>query len=348
MNSAPFGESGHMMGHLFRADVVFAWVCIAPFVLGCHAAAAPDAAAPAPPDVSSATADLGALIAGTAVAHTFKIVNTGTEPFRIISVDKSCSCQEVNFDSEEMIAAGKTGNIAIKIATKGFEGRKRWLFTVHTSAHDKGQDAIPLSLTADMIAKIKALPSAISFGVMHAGMTIPTKKLQISEAHGDVQDKFTGFTVRQDVPTIRVIRKEDAPPGTVILDVGIAENAPLGDLVATIVLNFTDHEVPSIEIPVAGRIEGIIVTTPRVLTVDSGQTFVPTVKLSAKDGRSFKVLKTDVDGRLLIAATTESESDHLYKITCGVDVAPGKYTAVFHTDVEDQKVISLPIVIFKK
>lgn len=327
-----------MASNPFKAATVCAWSFVVLVLAGCQGADS---------DAPSTTADLGALVAGTDIIHTFRVPNSGKEPFRIIAVDKSCSCQDVTFDSEAMIPPGKTGTVAVKIGTKGFEGNKHWAFTAHTKTAADDRDAIQLSLAAEIIARMKVIPSALSFGVIRSGTAVPAKKLEICEMGADVVSKFAGFEIRQGHSTVRVIRRQTAPPGTIILDVTVAENAPVGDVNATLLLRFSDPDMPLIEVPVAGRIEGAIFTTPRIVTFDTSQAFVPTVKLSAKDGRSFKVLKTDADGPLSITASTDDGSDHLYKISCSETAEPGKYTAVFHTDLDDQKTISLPIVIVK-
>lgn len=321
-----------------KAASVCAWSFLALVFAGCQRA---------DPDAPSTAVDLGSLIAGTDIVYTFKVLNPGKEPFRIIAVDKSCSCQDVTFDSDAMIPPGKIGTIAVKIGTKGFEGKKHWQFTAHTKTQADEREAVPLSLDAEIIARLKVIPSAISFGAIQTGSAVPAKKLVICEMGADVASKFTGFEIRQGHSAVRVTRRQLSPPGTINLDVSVAENAPVGDLNATLLLRFSDPDIPLIEVPVAGRIEGTLFTTPRLVTFDTSQAFIPTVKLSAKDGRPFKILKADADGPLSITASTEDGSDHLYKISCSESAQPGKYTAVFHTDLEDQKTICLPVVIQK-
>lgn len=327
------------MFHSLKPAFFRAWPCLVLIITGCQRA---DPGAPV------TAVNLGSLIAGTDIIQTFKVVNSGKEPFRIIAVDKSCSCQDVTYDSEAMVQPGKIATIAVKIETKGFEGKKHWQFTAHTKTQADEREAIPLSLDAEIIAKMKVIPSALSFGVIQSGTPFPAKKVEICEMGSDVVSKFVGFEVRQGHTAVRATRRQLSPPGTVILDVTLANSAPVGDLNATLLLKFSDPDMPLVEVPVAGRIEGTLFTTPRLVTVDNSQAFIPTVKLSAKDGRAFKVLKADADGPLTIIASAEDGSDHLYKISCSESAEPGKYMAIFHTDLEDQKTICLPVVVQKK
>lgn len=61
--------------------------------------------------------NMGSFKSGEAAEHTFKFVNVGNAPFKILDVKSTCSCTASNWTSD-FVQAGDTGSIHITFDTK--------------------------------------------------------------------------------------------------------------------------------------------------------------------------------------------------------------------------------------
>jgi hypothetical protein len=124
------------------------------------------------------------------------VLNRGAKPFSVKNVRKSCSCQTAIYDQDRVVKPGEYAKLRVEVPTKGAEGFQIYYFVLETDSNENGWNKIPLSLKAQLAAKIKANPSQISFG------TIPVDKgakarLVVVSAEGNVCDSFRGFEVNQ-------------------------------------------------------------------------------------------------------------------------------------------------------
>lgn len=77
-------------------------------------------------------ADLGEVVEGTIVKHSFEFQNTGNEPLFIYSAQGSCGCTIPNF-SKEPIAPGQKGKIDIEFDSNGRPGSNTKTVSVHAN-----------------------------------------------------------------------------------------------------------------------------------------------------------------------------------------------------------------------
>ena len=105
--------------------------------------------------------DFKDVIEGRDIAHSFEVFNEGDEPLKIEQVKPDCSCSVVNFD--QSIPPQGRGKIAVKVDTKGFEGKQRWGIKVLTN-DPKWKEAV-----LDIRANIKPILTLSAKSVQFTG-----------------------------------------------------------------------------------------------------------------------------------------------------------------------------------
>jgi hypothetical protein len=289
--------------------------------------------------------DLGRIIAGPPIKHTFVVLNRGAQPFRVKNIRKSCSCQTAIYDQNRVVNPGEYAKLTVEVPTKGAEGFQVFYFVLETDSNENGWNKIPLSLKAQLAAKIKPNPSQISFG------TIPIDKgakarLMVISAEGNVCESFRGFELNQKIKTVLLSRRNDAPTGMIELEVEIPRGAAIGDVNATIVLKFDDKEVPRIDVPVVGRIEGDIRPVPQVVMMSSGNTSRRIVELMSRNGIPFSVTTVNSDDGIKIEPiSAEQDIHHRYAVFVEDGLRPGDYSITFTTDQPMQTTLTLPVIV---
>jgi hypothetical protein len=130
------------------------------------------------------------------------------------------------------------------------------------------------------------------------------------------------------------------------MDVEVPRGAAIGDVNATIVLNFDDKEVPRIEVPVVGRIEGDIRPVPQVLIMSSANSPRRVVGLMSQNGTPFSItnVRSDV-GIRIEPGSAEQGITHRYAVFVEDGLRPGDYSITFTTDQPMQTKLTLPVIV---
>ncbi|NQT12613.1 MAG: DUF1573 domain-containing protein [Planctomycetes bacterium] len=289
--------------------------------------------------------DLGRQVAGPPIKYTFQVLNGAAKPFRVGHVRKSCSCETATVDRDRVVNPGEYTSLTVEIPTKGREGPQAYQFILETDSSEDGWSTIPLILRAQCVAKIRANPSQISFG------TVPVEKgkkarLVVVSAEGNVCNRFRGCEVRQQVETVLLTRRTDAPAGMIEMEVEIPSGAPIGDVNAVVVLEFDDREVPRIEVPVIGRVEGDLRPVPQVLIVSSGDSSRRVVALTSRNETPFSVTAVHSDAGIRVEPeSTEQGTAHRYEVFVETGLRPGDHSIIFTTDRPVGATLTLPVIV---
>jgi hypothetical protein len=288
--------------------------------------------------------DRGRVIAGPSLRSTFRVQNRSASAFRIKSVRRACACQHVTFDKEHAVAPGDYANVSVEAPTTGREGPQSYHFVLQTDASEEGWKEIPLVLKAQVAARIKAIPSQIALGVT-AGKPASASLVVVS-SECNVRDRFRRMELEQHSGSVSVNERPNAPRGTMEYEVTVSADAPIGDINAKVVLTFDDNEVPRIEVPVVGRVEGDIYPVPRVLRMSPNEDTRPVVGVMSRSKLPFSITEVKTGHGLCVERESEEgDFSHRYSVSMRDALRPGKYLIRFTTDQPFQKTITLPVVV---
>lgn len=308
-------------------------------VVGCDREASSGGAAAG----SDREISLGRVIAGPRLKKTFRLRNGGASAFHVTNVRKACSCEAVKFDKSAVVDPGACADVTVDAPTKGREGPQAYHFVVETDSSEEEWKAIPIVLTAQVAAKIKANPSQLVFGVVKAGIAASSRLVVVS-SEGNVRDRFRGIELRQRIQTVSLTERSSAPAGTIEFDVAVSREAPIGDIAGTIVLSFEDDEVPKIEVPVIGRVEGDIYPVPSALTISLSENNRGVIGVMSRSKAPFKISAVQTREVLSVAPDgPDGDSNHRYTVSTRDAIRPGEYSVVFITDQPLQSSVSLPV-----
>jgi hypothetical protein len=105
--------------------------------------------------------DLGKVLAGKPLKHTFSFVNSGANPVEIVEARASCGCL-APVVTQQVCAPGKTGVIRLDINTLSQPaGRNTWRVTVTQRSGDQTSENT-LSISADLEREIEVQPTAVT------------------------------------------------------------------------------------------------------------------------------------------------------------------------------------------
>lgn len=121
-----------------------AFLAVSLLLVFVFAVSAQDAGKPSV-SIPSLEHSFGSVKAGTPLAYSFEIKNSGKSDLEIKSVSPSCGCTTSKFD--KVIAPGKVGSVTLEVAkTDGYKGEVTKTATVTTN--DPEHQTFTLSLRA--------------------------------------------------------------------------------------------------------------------------------------------------------------------------------------------------------
>lgn len=291
------------------------------------------------------TIDLGEVPEGPSINVEFIIANHSASSIRLTAVERSCACQVVKFDREREIQTGEQICIAAEVPTVGLDGPHSYHFIAKTTSNEPAYESIPLSVTAQIKPKIKVSPSEINFGKLTSNKFEP-RAITVISYDAPLARNLGRVYVKQRLPMIAIEERLDVnQPNMSTYDVRLLKTSVTGDIVASIIFEFEDRDIGSITVPVRGRIEGMIVPTPRSLVVRPNYSDSYAVRLRAKKGQVFTITRVEHNDLLGVHSLRNEKFEHKYVIDVAQDCPAGDYTVIFYTDIPDQSTIVLPVIV---
>jgi Protein of unknown function (DUF1573) len=321
------------------------------------AVAAPLAAAETPTPVPATvplaavepTFDLGTLVKGETVVHTFVLKNTGKEPLTIERVAPSCGCTVAEFDAT--IPPGGEGKVHVDLHTKTLNG----VGSVNTEVYVKGHTApaAVLVLKFNVVSKLLAKPGyARWIYVQHE----PQGTVGQTVYAGDGAD-FEVLSVKSPMPAITVTFREAKPEERIEgfkgrqwrIEPTLAQTAPVGAIVGFIDVETTHPRQKQIQIPVSGFVRPTIFVEPDradfgTLTLSGPRHAVFQVRNFASQAIALTGAETDVPG--ISAQVQPVEQGRKYKVLLVLDPAAmkeGPFAGKLRVKTDSPKVPTLTV-----
>uniref|UniRef100_A0A7C4LKX5 DUF1573 domain-containing protein n=1 Tax=Schlesneria paludicola TaxID=360056 RepID=A0A7C4LKX5_9PLAN len=275
---------------------------------------------------------VGRVIEGVELAHTFRVRNTTDQPLRIMNVDKSCSCQSGNVRIGTVVAPGEVLEVPFRVPTKGTRGKLRGWLRLHTDSSDESLRSVYLELSAELEAKLRAVPTSIVFGNFQVGET-PTRVLRVESTAAGLVEMFQ--EARSSSPHVSIALRERSP-GALVFEVAVRDDSRLGEVQGTLTLTFSTSDYPTLCVPVLGNRVGTLKVLPSEVIVDRWPGEMPRARLLrvvSTAGRAFRITRVDCPDWVQIAEGLNREAV-VHELKLQVMPASGGRDAniVVHTD----------------
>jgi hypothetical protein len=285
--------------------------------------------------------DLGKVIQGTDLKATFRVCNESSAPFKIERIERSCQCQNVRFNADQLVLPHGAATVDVIVPTKDRIGLVAQELIVHTTAADKDYSAITLSLKADVRAPIRAIPSQIMFGSVSGDGE--TRQLRIETDPPQLAAKYLSATS----PKYFKVELLSHDRNGLLFNVHLLPKPPIGILDGDISIRFDIAELSELRVPVRARKTGPIRAIPAILQVDGRRSQqMLEVLLAATDGQPFRLLSTTTpEGATSMRVESESSplKRHLIKVLFTRPAAVAGKTVTIKTDLPEMPALNIPV-----
>gem|GEM_PF-3704613 len=238
----------------------------------------------------SRSVNLGEVLQGTPIVHTFALRNTTSVPFDVKEVSKACDCKgmEVDVDFEKAVTPGESLMVTLRADTTTYRGPLARSALVTTTSKDPQFAVMKLTIRATVDPRIQAVPPQISFGVVR-GSEAQKRSLTIRIADPRLRESIT--EVKSSNPFVSVSR-EPSIPGTSKFTVSLDPRVPGGDIFGAVTLLINDSEVRDLTVPLHGRVEQDIRAVPSQLVLPSlldPEDPPALLQIESRSGHSFEI-----------------------------------------------------------
>ncbi len=312
------------------------------------ATAAPPASA-VPLTAVEPTFDLGTLVKGDTVIHSFVLKNTGKEPLTIERVAPSCGCTVAEFD--KTIPPGGEGKVHVDLDTMTLNGPGSVTTEVYVKGHTP--PAAVLALKFNVVSKLLAKPGyARWIYVQHE----PQGSIGQTVYAGDGAD-FQVLSVESPMPAITVSFREAKPEERVEGFAGrqwrveptLSTTAPVGAITGFIDVTTTHPRQKLLQIPVSGFVRPTLFVDPDradfgTLNLSGPRHAVFQVRNFATEAIALTGAETDVPG--ISAQVQPVEQGRKYKVVLVLDPAAmreGPFAGKLHLKTDSPKVPALTV-----
>lgn len=205
--------------------------------------------------------DFGAVARGAKTEFEFELTNIYEEDLHIASVRSSCGCTSPRITKADLKTWEK-GAIVAQFNTRSFIGKKAAVVTVTI---DKPYYAeVQLMVSGHIRSDIVVEPGEVQFGDVDQGSA---KNTELSVQYvGRNSWKINDVRSQCDYLTVK-LKREEQGSGRIgyRLDVGIKENAPVGNIQQEIILVTDDRTYERISIPVFANVLPPLTIAPKTL-----------------------------------------------------------------------------------
>ena len=313
---------------------------------------------PGPPEVeladlplsdAEATADLGTLIKGRVLRHTFTLESSGSEPIAFERAIAGPGCSVISFDRS--IASGGTGTVEVELDTSDITGKASCVTAVFAPGHEA--PAALLTLEFRVEPRLLAHPGyARWIYVQHEPQG--TIRQTVYSTDGS---EFEVTAVRSPVPSISTSfrpalpeeRREDKPGSQWVVEATLATAAPIGPLRGRLEIETTHPEQKTLEIPVSGFVRPVLFVQPPAGRFGTMELTAPRPALF--DVRNFATAEirltgasTDLPGAT--ARIQPVQEGRRYRVEVVFDPArmePGPFTGTLTIATDSEKMPSLEV-----
>ena len=300
------------------------------------AATAPAHADPPPLEALAPRWDAGRVEAGTEIRHTYELRNTGPRPLQI-SAKPSCGCTTADYDKE--IPPNGVGKLTAVLDTTHARGRVEKVVTVTTN--DPMQPAITLTILGEIVRALVVEPGdqPSVHGPFHSlrpvDLTVRAPDdapFVITSVDDDAMLRATVAPVEDETAAgangHRRYRVTLTPRAD--LEVGIHHT--------TITLHTTAPRAESFALPSTIVVAGPLVALPPEFRLSAALPPSASVRITAADGSTFRVLETSSPDLDLVAEAVPVPNEPAWDVTVryvGPATRHGQLNSVLRVDTDE-------------
>lgn len=208
--------------------------------------------------------DVGQVIRGDDVEHTFAVANEGDQTLLITEVNPTCGCTVVDYSQQ--IAPGASGRIVTTLSTKALRGPVAKTISVYTN--DARNPQIELVIKASVQAYVEAEPGYARFLAVFGQGAEPLRQVVFSEQPGELVVK----NATSPYPFVKVKVSEAAEEERLsnrsgrqwLVEMSLAADAPVGAFADFVTLDLSHPRLKRLRIPVSGFVQPVVAVLPRV------------------------------------------------------------------------------------
>lgn len=203
-------------------------------------------APPAPLSADAATVDRGDVKAGPLLKQTFRVTNGTAEAVTITALESGCGCVRRSVSKNDL-KPNETADVTIEVNTlTQADGPQSWLLKLKhrraSTAKTAPDELLELRLAAKLSHEVSVSPPMVSVSTEGEAATTITL----------TDKRTTPLTISKVVSSsshITAKLREEKTAGTLIIDLAVAADLPVGTHDETIVLHTTDAEYAELRVP---------------------------------------------------------------------------------------------------
>jgi hypothetical protein len=274
--------------------------------------------------------DVGAVSRGTKIEHRFEIRNEGDQDLTIREVQPACGCTVAEFD--RTIAPGQVGSVAAVVDTSDFRGAIAKSVTVFTTDPDNAR--FNLTIKADVRMQIESRPGYARMIVVQGETTEAIRQWLWATEGPDLEIESVAspypFLEVSHREATAVERKSEGGDRQWLIDLRVAEDAPVGPIAANVVVHTNHPGQEEVKIPVSGFVRPVVSVKPRTANfgrLDLVEPYSATLEVQNLGSGAITVLGASTDVSGAAAEVEEVEAGKLYRVQ--VTLQPGMSSGPF-------------------
>jgi hypothetical protein len=243
--------------------------------------------------------DLGDVMAGEDLKHTFCLRNSTDRLVTVTSIEKTCNCQTASLKVGATIAPGKFLEVPYAVPTKGVKGRLAGQLTIATDSTHESLRQVVLTLQGEILDKLKAIPSQVVFGVVSPSAS-PERTLRVESKIAGLTEKYRSFTSLNRCTDIRL---EEAAPGVLVFKVSLVATVPNGDVRDRLIFQFDDQSCPTLAVEIRAQKVGALHVIPNTIWLSpfvGDQPQSRCVRVKSTDGGMFRIQQIDCEENIVV------------------------------------------------
>lgn len=259
-------------------------------------AAQPSPATGEAPELSfpEKTHEFGTISDEKNVNYAFKFKNTGKGTLRITNTQGSCGCTVPQLEKKEYLP-GEEGEIKVEYHPQNRSGPQHTTVTV--TSNDPTSPQVVLEIKSEVRPLVAIEPKVLNLG------QVPKGKPQTLKAM--ITSRLKDVSIVSATPTIAAIDAKVMPGEEVDVngekvmqypvEITVPATAPVGQVIGNVAIRTSDT-ARLLNLTVTGEVVGDIVPNParvQLGALQPGQPFTSELRLSARNGKPFKVTKVE-------------------------------------------------------
>ena len=206
--------------------------------------------------------DLGKLTEGDPLQHTFLIRNSTAQPFKLLTIKKSCGCETANVKEGMIVPAGGLLSVPYSIPAHG-AGERRGQLVITTDASDELLQNITLTLRAEIHPIVWATPTQVMFGSVLEGAAAE-QEVRVESILPGLLESYREVATSRSLVNVQLLTQSSE---ALVFKVVLAPDAPVGAVQDFIHICFDNNDHPQLNVKIEAQKTGPFAASPRVLIV---------------------------------------------------------------------------------